>query len=107
MTPEALDLIFGVVSAGGLAVLYGARARARREAAREATARRDARWEARTRYERGQAVVEVVRVARWGRHEVVVDTDNNCDVIPEENVEQVTSAQIEAGVRANQRNMRS
>jgi hypothetical protein len=104
MTPEALDLIFGGVAAGGLGVLAGIRARARRAASRERSAHRNAKWEVRTRYQRGNAVVELVRVARWDGNEVVIDTDEHSVVIPDSDIAGITDAEINAGVRAYQRN---
>lgn len=72
---------------------------------REATARRNAKWEARTLYQRGYAVVDLVRVARWDKKEVVIDTDDRAPVVvPEEDLDAVTRAQIEVGVRADRRN---
>lgn len=78
----------------------------RRAAQRKSQARRLARWEAHTDYTRGYAVIELRRVARWDGHELVVDSEDPLAavILPEENVDAISRAQIEAELRARARN---
>lgn len=113
MTPVALDLLFVGVAGGGIALLGVLRAwgvadirRERRAVHRAAVARRDAQWEAHTYYQGGLAVITTRRVARWDGKEAVVETDKDSNVIlPEVDTEGITRAQIDAGLRAQHRNM--
>lgn len=113
MTPLALDALFSMVAAGGsvlVACLRGwTRTARRRRRQREQRARDAARWESRTRYprsgpHRGLAVVDVVRVARWGHCEEVVDTDGPVVTVAAGDDDKRVEAQTAAWLRAAELN---
>lgn len=92
--------------AAGLAITQRVKERRQRRATeREQVARRDARWEAHTYYQGGLAVITTRRVARWDGKEAVVATEDSNVILPEVDTEGITRAQIDAGLRAQHRNM--
>lgn len=81
--------------------------RQRRDAQREMGARRAAQWESRTRYARGFAMIDMVRVARWDSREVIVESDIQPDgaiIIPEDDTDRIVMEQLKADIQADQRN---
>lgn len=91
----------------GLAITdWFTRNRQRKVAQRERAARDAARWESRTRYQRGFAVIDVVRIARWDGCEKIVESNDQLDsaIIPEEDAEKIAMVQLEADIQADQRN---
>lgn len=80
--------------------------RRRRVVEREQAARRAAQWEVNTDYQRGYAIVRLVKVARWAGNTKVIDTDEHHVILPEEDLPGITRAQIDAALRAEQRNIK-
>lgn len=96
-------VVVGVAGAGLAVNNRFTQRRQRRSAQREQNARHTAQWQPRIRYERGFAVIDMVRVARWDTHEIIIES-SDYEIIPEGDMLKIALAQLEADVQANQRN---
>lgn len=95
-------IVIGVAQQGIVRGIIRQRTDKRAQAARQA-----ARWESRLRYQRGYAVIDVVRIARWGKQKEVVEIESRePETFPEDDVEKMTKALLAADLRAEQRNRR-